>query len=178
MKTFQNIKKAFVFGCLIFPFWSCNSNPGDTESDIPVTASLQPAPLELLTMDSVPLVEAKINIEAYNDSTLNILGQNPIRAFTVNAADLLQVLGFSPSDVRKAKSTFARVYIGLDSAKNFKLYFVPVDSRCNDMCIVDSMQHKFVYDLNVPCPKTCGFNSLFYTNFIGCDSCNNSSPCR
>jgi hypothetical protein len=145
---------------------------------VPVTALLQAVPVALLTLDTVPLAEATTNIQAYNDSTDSILGQNPIRAFTVNAADLLQVLGFSPDDVRKGRSTYARVYIGLDSAQNFKLYFVPVDSACNDKCVEDSAKQKFVYDLNVPCPKTCGFSSLFYKNSDSCAGCNDSSPCQ
>lgn len=126
----------------------------------------------------VPLSVAKEDVKRY-DSTCREMLKNidksiPIRAYTIHAADLLEVLGLPKSYVDSCKFRHARVYLGLNSEYSFKLYFTPVVGANLDPAIMlagrDTILTEpsagsdgyYVFDLNAPCPKTCDEGSQLY----------------
>lgn len=99
----------------------------------------------------------------------------PIRAFTIRSIDLLEVMGL-PIDSLQLSSAIkyehARIYLGLDSNNQFKLYLTPVVnaqlSETNpkggqDVFLRGAFQGttgevqegEYVMDFSAPCPKTC-----------------------
>jgi hypothetical protein len=117
----------------------------------------------------VPLAEAKDNIMRYNNTCIERFGTVPIKAYTINAIDMLEVLGLEVAD-SICKYKHARAYLGLDSLYRFKLYLTPVDSADlsavpilpgKDVILTDKYGY-YVLDLNAPCPMTCDFTSPLY----------------
>ncbi len=119
----------------------------------------------------VPLAEAQYNIMRYNNSCIEHFGTVPIKAYTIHAADLLEVVGLDIADSSLCRYKHARAYLGLDTLQRFKLYFTPVDSADldavpilagKDVILKDKAGASYVLDLNAPCPMTCDFTSPLY----------------
>lgn len=99
----------------------------------------------------------------------------PIRAFTIRSIDLLEVMGLPIDSLQLSsaiKYNHARIYLGLDSNNQFKLYLTPVVnaelSEANpkggqDLFLSGSFkgatgevqEGEYVMDFSAPCPKTC-----------------------
>tara|TARA_B100001245_G_C22819777_1_gene394533 strand:- start:368 stop:901 length:534 start_codon:yes stop_codon:yes gene_type:complete len=102
----------------------------------------------------------------------------PIKAFTVHSADLLEVMGLSPEvQCQEAiKYEYARLYLGMNAQGEIKLFMTPVikadlssgdagtdvilsgpykgDPK-NGFTSSDDPDGSYVMDFSAPCPKTC-----------------------
>lgn len=124
------------------------------------------------TTVQVPLDSAKAFIKRYDSICSKLLGIIPIRAYTIRAQDLTQVLGLP--DTTTCTYDHVRVYLGMDNNNQFKLFFTPVikaslDPRDMQAGIdvilghIDSDPNSgYVLDLNAPCPTTCDQTSPLY----------------
>lgn len=121
----------------------------------------------------VPLSVAQANIERYTDKCTELLGIVPIKAYTIHAEDLMEVLGIQ--DTAKIYTyDHVRAYLGLDSLNSFKLYLTPVEGADlsavpkiagTDVILKNAEGVEYVLDLNAPCPATCDLTSpLYYGN--------------
>jgi hypothetical protein len=119
----------------------------------------------------VPLPVAKENIQRYTDKCAELFGMTPIKAYTIHAEDLLEVLGIPVSEPPIYEYSHVRAYLGLDSLNNFKLYLTPVVGANlsavpkvagTDVILQDEDGKQYVLDLNAPCPATCDITSPLY----------------
>lgn len=135
------------------------------EKAVPVT--------RLLTSSyQVPLAVAQANIQHYTEKCGEVLGIVPIKAYTIHAEDLMEVLGIP--DTLACKYSHVRAYLGLDTLNQFKLYLTPVEGANlaaspkiagNDVILKNAEGAQYVLDLNAPCPATCDITSpLYYDN--------------
>lgn len=106
---------------------------------------------------------------------------NPIKAFMVRGVDLMQALDLGcmlPKDAAAAAAftdtTAVRMYLGLDSLNNFKLFVVDVDGASFSKSIPGkdrffntktsaktlTSSNSGVLDFNTPCPNTCDQSSI------------------
>ncbi|MES2134267.1 MAG: hypothetical protein V4506_18115 [Bacteroidota bacterium] len=155
--------------CLI-AIQSCNNNAkSDVKKEEPPVKTVHSSRL-LKTSVHVPLAEAQDNIRRYNDMCVKFFKTVPIKAYTIHADDLLEVLGVPLSDSSFCSYKHARAYLGMDSLNNFKLYFTPVEGADlgavpqksgHDVILADELG-QYVLDLNAPCPKTCDYTSPLY----------------
>jgi hypothetical protein len=154
---------------------SAKEKPAEEKSG--ASAPVRASHVEENTMVRVPLTEAMGNVARYDSVSSAVFGSMgaavPLKAYTVHAADLFESLGMPASYVDSAVCVYhhVRVYLGLDSANNFKLYFTPVtgaslsDSRPSagtDYFLTDERGMRYVMDLNAPCPNTCDVTSPLY----------------
>jgi hypothetical protein len=119
----------------------------------------------------VALGTAAADINRFSDVCQNKLQVVPIRAFTIRAKDLLEVLGLPESDTSVCQYKHARAYLGIDANNNFKLYFNPVvganlanNIGGDDLSLTNAngqLPAEYVLDLNTPCPKVCAGNNIF-----------------
>jgi hypothetical protein len=168
------IVKTAAIMCLIAT-QSCN-NAEKTETKTEEQPKKEAVTSNLLKSSvRVPLKDAQDNIVRFNNMCLEKFGSVPIRAYTIHAADLLEVLGLDVSDTTKCKYKYARAYLGLDSSNDFKLYLTPIDSadlssspkKAGKDVILKDKDGSYVLDLNAPCPMTCDFTSpLYYESTI------------
>lgn len=166
-----NVTTAILLSALSVVLFSCgNSNNTPAQQDTASNVPVRQMGSSVNTMDTVPLESALANVKHYLDSCNEFLGGAPIKAYTIHANDMLMALGIDPDSVN-CRYTHARVYLGLDSANHFKLYFTPVvgadldPSVMNagrDSILTDQDGNRFVMDLNAPCPNTCDNSSPFY----------------
>lgn len=130
-------------------------------------------PHRLLTSSyQVPLSVAQDNIQRYTDKCSEVLGIVPIKAYTIHAEDLMEVLGI-PDTTKIYKYDHVRAYLGLDTLNQFKLYLTPVEGADlsavpkiagTDVILKNAEGAQYVLDLNAPCPATCDITSpLYYT---------------
>jgi hypothetical protein len=121
-----------------------------------------------LAENQTPLEVARMNIKHYVDSCYTFFNDsigyqklspvtNIIRSYKVSNNDLLSVLGLSPDT--DCQFYGCRVYLGLDTSSQFKLYLTPLDSKGEDI-ILDNYGVEYLLDLNAPCPSTCGKDTL------------------
>lgn len=125
-----------------------------------------------LELDSAALYTQ--NYDSIARSTMD--GQNPIRAFTVRAVDLLEAMGMDVSLAEQAKYNHVRVYLGIDNNNNYRLMLTPVDSANiedgvpgSDVILKGNYYHgstsgavqngQYVLDFTGPCPNSCPSNS-------------------
>lgn len=166
MKRKANITIFALSVWTVLSLSNCAQNP---EKDTPSGQVIQ---TENTYKDTVHLATAINNIKNYVTNCDKYLNDTvPIRAYTLNRADLFGILGVT--SVPDCKYDRCRVYIGMDSSNKFKLYMTPtvlkpvsrgsVDSVYVDTFLYDAI-HKtyFVYDLNAPCPSTCDKTSKLY----------------
>ena len=158
--------------CLIIAC-ACGPKHGDGKKDV---AAAEKIADPQNTSVRVPLAVAKEDIKRYDSACTAMFSKTgvPIRAYTIHAADLLEVLGLPKSEVASCTYSHARVYLGLDPAFKFKLYFTPVvgadldpDKMAagRDTILSDpatGADGYYVFDLNAPCPKTCDEGSQLY----------------
>lgn len=114
------------------------------------------------SLDQTPLDTAIANITNYNNSWA-LLARHagyadsiPIRSYLVNSVDLINLMGIRDQDNIDITFRSVRVYLGLNYQNHFKLYMTPVGINGLDSILVNSKGKSFVYDLNAPCPSTCG----------------------
>ena len=122
--------------------------------------------------DTVHLSTAQKDISYYVGICIKEFGDEvPIRAYTINKADLYGVLGVK--SIPNCKYETCRAYIGMDEDNKFKLFMTPTvkvasakgssDSIYVDQIPYDSIHNTyFVYDLNAPCPSTCDKSSKLF----------------
>ncbi|WP_258098782.1 hypothetical protein [Marinoscillum pacificum] len=101
----------------------------------------------------------------------------PIKAFTVHSADLLEVMGLPPEvQCQEAiKYEYARLYLGLTAEGEIKLFMTPVVNAKlssgiagtdvilsgpykgdpNSVSSLEDPEGSYVMDFSAPCPKTC-----------------------
>lgn len=123
-----------------------------------------------LAENQTPFDSARMNIKHYVDSCYTFFNDSLgyqkvdtvnsiIRSYKVSNNDLLSVLGLSPYTVCKYYG--CRVYIGLDTSSQFKLYLTPLDSTGEDVILKNpNTRKRYLLDLNAPCPSTCGKDTL------------------
>jgi hypothetical protein len=121
------------------------------------------------TLYAVPLDTAMKDIQYYDTVSKEILKVIPIQSFTIRSVDLVEAMGLPPSAVKKAPFKYVRVYLGMNSKNQFKLYLTPVvgaDLNANppvagrDSILVgkyDGLGNSGAYmlDFTAPCPTTC-----------------------
>ena len=125
-----------------------------------------------LDMDSAILYAAH-----YDSVAKKALGQPaPIKAYTVRATDLLEVLGISKKT--KTKYQFVRVYLGFDFNNKFRLFLTPAEGAdirtghggrdivlhgLHTHGLADSVsvtrEGEYMLDFTAPCPNSCPSNS-------------------
>lgn len=128
---------------------------------------------------ALPLDSAIVYARRYDSLvSLKLEEPTPIRAYTIRATDLLEVLGI-PNQTR-VNNTAVRVYLGIDLNNNFRLFLTPVDNANfrthspgadkilsgiyrrgdkTDAAMVSAGQ--YVLDFTSPCPATCPASSPF-----------------
>lgn len=137
--------------------FSCDNAPStdDVKAETVVIDST------LRNLDTVPLDSAISNITRYNSQWIMLAKKSgysnsiPIRSYLINGSDLINVLGVRDSSISITFQS-ARVYLGLNYQNQFKLYMTPVGINDKDSILQDANHNSFVYDLNAPCPSTCG----------------------
>lgn len=148
---------------------SCN-NTTKVEVKTPEQKVVQKERL-LTSSYRVPLAIAQEDIQRYNNKCSELFGMVPIRAYTINAEDLMEVLGIPTTDPVIYKYNHVRAYMGLDTLNNFKLYLTPVEGANltvvpkvagTDVILKDKDGMSYVLDLNAPCPATCDTSSPLY----------------
>lgn len=112
--------------CLLMAF-ACHKGSTEEEHHEPAGLSYEASSTAVHT----PLAVAAANTHRYDSICAIVLKKAgvdsvPIRAYTIRATDLLEVMGMPISDSAKCKYNYARVYLGLDADHHFKLYFTPV----------------------------------------------------
>ena len=121
-----------------------------------------------LAENQTPFDSARMNIKHYVDSCYTFFNDSLgyqkvdtvnsiIRSYKVSNNDLLSVLGLPQNT--KCGFYGCRVYLGLDTSSQFKLYLTPLDSKGEDI-ILDNYGVEYLLDLNAPCPSTCGKDTL------------------
>lgn len=135
------------------------------ENTVPLTRLLQ-------SSFQVPLSVAQDNIDRYTKKCSEVLGIVPIKAYTIHAEDLMEVLGIP--DTASYKYHHVRAYLGMDTLNQFKLYLTPVEGANlgvvpkiagTDVILKNAEGAQYVLDLNAPCPATCDITSpLYYDN--------------
>lgn len=128
----------------------------------------------LVSSYQVPLAVAQDNIERYTNKCGEVLGIVPIKAYTIHAEDLMEVLGIPEDSTKIYKYDHVRAYLGLDTLNQFKLYLTPVEGANlsaspkiagTDVILKNPEGAPYVLDLNAPCPATCDLTSpLYYDN--------------
>jgi len=153
MKTIIFTSAFFIAG--LFAVYSC----GDRK---PVQVKPKTLNIDSIkSMDQSPLDTAIANITNYNRHWALLAKQAgyedsiPIRSYLINSIDLINLLGVEHQDSIRITFQSVRVYLGLNYLNHFKLYMTPVGINGLDSILVNS-KGKFVYDLNAPCPSTCG----------------------
>ena len=156
--------------CIITLF-SCNQKPAETKQE----ELKNDVVLTELSIVKLALDTAKSDIHRYDDACRDFFNDSvPIRAFTVRAADLFEALGMPVAYYDSVKYQHARVYLGLDAYKHFKIFFTPVADANLDPGVMSPGKDiilqglpgdgkaKYVLDLNAPCPNTCDTQSPLY----------------
>lgn len=130
------------------------------------------------SMYAVSLAEAEKNVRFYDSLSKAKLGIDPIRAFTIRSVDLVEAIGLDMKYLRKAEYRHVRIYMGLDSVGQFKVYLTPVkgaklsagepgkDVILNGPYSGDDGKGElgdgdgpYVFDFSQPCPNACDPNS-------------------
>lgn len=162
------ILQASAIMCLI-AFQAC----GDSKKESPKQAAKEH--FKLKSSFHVPLSEAEDDIDRYTTTAYKAFERVPIRAYTIHAEDLLQVLGMNISDSVLCQYKYVRAYIGMDSLDQFKLYLTPVTGAnlsvtpkiAGTDVILSDEGGQYVLDLNAPCPMTCDYTSPLYKAIKG-----------
>jgi hypothetical protein len=125
--------------------------------------------------ETIPLKEAITCTARYRKVCDSLKLGGAVQAFTVRGIDALQAMdmgGYIPKNADVfADTTAVRVYLGLDSAHNFKLFMVDVDGASfskkiagtdrffNESGVTAAGGGSLVLDVNNPCPNTCDSGS-------------------
>ncbi len=137
----------------------------------PCKKGTNPPPMEILSLNT-----AARDTKHFRDVCDSAKIGNPLKAFMVRGVDLLQALDLGcliPKDSKVFTDTTAvRMYIGLDSLNNFKLFIVDVDGASFSKGIAGKdrffnmktgaktlTSDPGVLDFNQPCPNTCDTKS-------------------
>lgn len=124
------------------------------------------------TLYIVPLAEAEKDIKSYKKmmtDKLKVHQKNVLKAFTIDAQELMDILGISGSTPAFPQ---IRVYLGKsngDEAYDMKLFMTPVNSQGKDVILTGNSEGKtltesdpYVYDFIAPCPNSCDPDSPLY----------------
>nr|WP_294858517.1 hypothetical protein [uncultured Fluviicola sp.] len=166
MKKITILKIFLYSGTLLLTLAGCNNK---TEEE---KASLENLPTNkgVVYTDTVSLQQAQRDIQHYLSSCDSLFNDTvPIRSYSINKSDILGILGVT--SVPDCTFDHCRVYIGLTDENKFKLYMTPTvlkpdpDNPKTSIymdTILSVNRHKFLYDLNAPCPSTCDKYSPLY----------------
>lgn len=126
----------------------------------------------LKTSNHYPFKDAEKDVKYYVDQVAGrdtIRKQGFVRAFTISAIDMLEVLGLDTTQVKTCKYRECRAYLGLNKDKDtFKLFLTPIKDGKDIFLrhggdpsrVIDTSS--YVLDLIAPCPKTCDAASPLY----------------
>lgn len=110
----------------------------------------------------------EVNINAAIDNLENLHNYDTLlRAYTISARDMMQVMGMDTT--KKPRYTSCRAYLGLDSLGNFRMFLTPIkdtkDVFFNPSSTLagPAKSTSYVLDLIAPCPNTCDTQSPLYT---------------
>lgn len=169
----KNLLRAIFFLAII----SCQPTATEEVAEEPPFEVQDSSP----SMYAVSLESAKENINFYDSISKEVLGVDPIRAFTIRSVDLVESIGLDMKYLRNAKYRHVRIYMGLDSASGeFKVYLTPVSGanlsagKPGKDVILDGPYSgndktegelgdgngPYVFDFSKPCPTTCPDNIL------------------
>lgn len=126
----------------------------------------------LETLFAVPLASAQTDTARYDSLMRLYFQQVPVRAFTIRSADFLGAIGLP--ETTATPFTHVRIYLGMDSTLNFKLFLTPVVNahlnpsdisagRDTILSISPAQEIQFgvrqstpyMFDFSAPCPTTC-----------------------
>jgi hypothetical protein len=166
----NTVLKNLAFICLITLFASCTVPKAETEKNDRAHSVLRSRADFRVSSVHFSLEQARKNVFSYDSICRITLHGIPVRAYTVRALDLIEVLGLDPADTSLCKFKHARAYLGFDSKGQFKLYLTPVVGADLDKeplipgrdTILRDDAGEFVLDLNAPCPMTCDKLSPLY----------------
>lgn len=135
-----------------------------------------------------PLATAVANIQAYAEAWNDVPVPNsvgategeeaqvseesdlplyPTFAFGISVTDVIAAYGIRVENGQLTYSyDHARAYVGLEgtTTKRQHLYFTPVGEDGEDV-LMTCDENKYVMELNIPCPQTCGVNSPLFEAF-------------
>ncbi|MEQ8473342.1 MAG: hypothetical protein RIC35_19250 [Marinoscillum sp.] len=172
----KNLEKVFILVLMVLTM-SCTP-----ESQVPE--------LKKLTDETSDTSLFAVSVSQFETDTANFAAKSrmifdtalvndpvPIKAFTIHAADLLEAMGLPPNVqcTDSLKYTYARIYLGLNSNNEFKLYMTPVvDAKLSQniggkdvirngpyegnvagVTTGEVSNGSYVMDFTSPCPKTC-----------------------
>lgn len=110
------------------------------------------------------------DVKRFYDSVVDKDASNRdfVRAFTISAIDMLEVMGLDSS----TQCTYdqCRAYLGLTANDQFKLYLTPVKDNKDvflnfnpaTAATPDTNEGSYLLDLIAPCPNTCDKKSPLY----------------
>lgn len=135
------------------------------------TYSLSDSSQFSLTSRQYSFEDAEKDVKHYVDQVAGrdtIRRHGFVRAFTISAIDMLEVLGLDTTQVKTCKYNECRAYLGLTTKDEFKLFLTPVKGdkdiflrhKGDPSRVID--ESSYVLDLIAPCPKTCDAASPLY----------------
>ncbi len=152
---------------------SCQQSATEKQEEEPTFEIIDTSP----SMFAVSLDTAVANVNYYDKVVTEVLGIDPIRAFTIRSVDLAESIGLDTKYLKKAEYRHIRIYMGLDSATSeFKIYLTPVkgaklSAGIPGKDVILSGPYKgdkddvadgigdgdgpFVLDFSQPCPSAC-----------------------
>lgn len=168
------MKKSFLIGSLLLNvllvvllFTVNRKKHGET------TLSKKTHSAFMVTSRQDPIKEAQEDVRHFVDSVVGKFHvryeYDFVRAFTISAKDMLEVMGLDTNTVCNYYA--CRAYLGLDHDNQFKMYLTPVDvengrdlflNHNRDRATTDVDSFSYVLDLIAPCPNTCDYNSPLY----------------
>lgn len=115
---------------------------------------------------------AHSDVQRFVDSIVNKdrSDRDFVRAFTISAIDMLEVMGLDSTT--RCKYNQCRAYLGLTAENQFKLYLTPIEkgrdvflnfkSAHPGATTRDTNENSYVLNLIAPCPNTCDTRSPLY----------------
>jgi hypothetical protein len=169
MKTMEKSTFYYLSICLLL-MMGCQPTTNSVES----TASMEATEVDdnQKSLYAVPLSKAIDDIGRFDSLSTEYLQQIPIKAFTIRSIDFLEAMGVS--NTTPTKYTHVRIYLGMDSSNNYKLFLTPVKGAKlsskipvagKDVILNGPYQGKvgelqdtngsYVLDFSQPCPSAC-----------------------
>jgi hypothetical protein len=168
----KNLQLIFLCGLLLI--LSCQQETSNKEEQVSTNFEQREIDKKK-SLYRFPLKKAKKDINRY-DSLSKLVFKNPgyvnkipIKAFTIRAIDLLEVLGLPDNTV--TSYDHVRVYLAMNDSLDFKLFLTPVDSanlsakppRAGVDVILSGKydgqdlgsEGAYLLDFSAPCPTTC-----------------------
>jgi hypothetical protein len=165
--------KKSMYGIMISIFFAslaCQQKPPEAPRQAELTEDYGKDNTE--TLYAVSLDTALKGIVRYDSVVNKKIGSVPIKAFTIRSVDLLEAMGMPSRDSVKTRFQYVRVYLGMDTNNNFKIYLTPViganlgasPPKAGKDTILSGKYNggygRYVLDFSQPCPNTCPERAL------------------